>query len=263
MNFTKMHGLGNDFIVIDNTNNTVNLDAKTIKKLANRHFGIGFDQLLMVEKSSVAEFKYRIFNADGSEVEQCGNGARCFAKFVLDKKLTSNNPIVVETKGGIISLLKNGENIEVDMGIASFNPQTIIKNKEQKDSYNIADFEMGLVSMGNPHAVLIVDNIDDEIEEIAKKIQNADEFLNGVNVGFMQIIDKENIKLRVYERGSGETLACGSGASAAVNVGFKNGLLANQVKVSLKGGDCVIKIAKNKTTLIGPATTVFEGQITI
>jgi diaminopimelate epimerase len=133
MNFTKMHGLGNDFIVIDNINNAVNLDAKTIKKLADRHFGIGFDQLLMVEKSSVAEFKYRIFNADGSEVEQCGNGARCFAKFVLDKKLTSNNPIVVETKGGIISLLKNGENIEVDMGIASFNPKTIIKNKEQKD----------------------------------------------------------------------------------------------------------------------------------
>lgn len=261
-----MHGLGNDFIVIDNTNNNIDLSPQTIQNLADRNFGIGFDQLLMVEKPTnpdIAEFKYRIFNANGGEVEQCGNGARCFAKFVTENNLTTNNPIIVETKNGIISLLITNDLVEVDMGSADFNPQSIVKNIDKHTSYTIAGFDMGLVSMGNPHAVLVVDDIDKDIEKTAKKIQNADEFVNGVNVGFMQIIDKNHIKLRVYERGSGETLACGSGACAAVNVGVANNLLENNVKVSLKGGECYIKILKNNTILIGEAKTVFKGQIVL
>jgi diaminopimelate epimerase len=266
MNFTKMHGLGYDFVVIDNTNNNVDLNQDAIKKLAHRHFGIGFDQLLMVEQPTnpnVAEFKYRIFNADGSEVEQCGNGARCFARFVAAKKLTTNNPISVETQAGVISLLIQNEDVVVSMGQANFNPNAIIESNSKQQTYNIAGYEIGLVSMGNPHAVLIVDDIQQDIQEIAQTIQAASEFKNGVNVGFMQIIDTEHIKLRVYERGSGETLACGSGACAAVNVGVVMGLLSHNVVVSLPGGDCTITIQEDTTLLTGPATFVFEGSVNI
>jgi len=267
--FTKMHGLGNDFIVIDNLNDVFNENSINIPKLANRHMGIGFDQLLIVESSGTPgiDFKYRIFNADGQEVQQCGNGARCFALYVFEKKLTNKRKLNVETLNGDIELIINdASSVTVNMGKPEFIPSKIPANFDnQQKKYSINGTEIGVLSMGNPHAVILTDNIENiEIEKTAKDIQNSDHFPEGVNVGFMQINSPSNTSLRVYERGVGETQACGTGACAAVVFGVENNLLDNKVCVSLPGGDLEIKYEKGSDVFMtGPAEFVFEGSIEI
>ena len=252
INFTKMHGIGNDFIVINQINTNFNLSSKTIKSLANRNFGIGFDQLLIVEstKNIKAEFKYRIFNADGKEVEQCGNGARCFYRYIQHHKLTENKTVLVETKSGIIELTETSEeHISVNMG------RPVLKTSSSTDEYI-------LVSLGNPHAVMTVNKNPnwEKYITIGKKIQSK--FSDGVNVGFMLIIDKKNIKLKVLERGSGLTLACGTGACAASAVAISKGLVESPVKVHMDGGDLDIKWdGTNSMTMSGPAQIVYEGKV--
>ena len=272
INFTKMQGLGNDFMVIDAINQSISLSVMQIQKLSNRHFGVGFDQLLLVEKPEAHnnDFKYRIFNADGSEVGQCGNGARCFARFVVEKKLTNkrfDEEIVVETKESVIILLvRNNNEVVVAMGKPIWHSKDIPFG--QLDSVNatyvVEGETLGVVSMGNPHAVLIVDDISQDIETIAKKIQNSVDFPAGVNVNFVSIMDRHNITLRVYERGVGETLACGSGACATVAYLQKiNNIDANEVTVELKGGELFIDIDNNGVNMRGSAEFVFEGQVDI
>jgi diaminopimelate epimerase len=272
LNFTKMHGLGNDFVVIDAINQDVNLSPDQIRFLADRHFGVGCDQLLLVERpsSSEVDFKYRIFNADGGEVEQCGNGARCFARFIRDKGLTGKDDIPVETNTGIIRLQiqANGE-VTVNMGIPRFEPVEIPFEAEQRANQYQLEVDgqywlIGAVSMGNPHAVLHVTNVDSaNVEELGPAIESHLRFPNRVNVGFMEVIDKAHIRLRVYERGVGETLACGTGACAAAVVGQQQGLLDDQVTVTLPGGNLHIHWAGEgqPVMMTGPASTVFEGQI--
>jgi len=272
LNFTKMHGLGNDFMVIDAINQTPNLNVSLIKQWADRRFGIGFDQLLLVERprSSQAEFLYRIYNADGSEVEQCGNGARCFARFVTEKGLTRSKVIPVETNSGLIKLkvLDDGL-VEVDMGLPVFEPQALpfsATDTEIEYALDVAgeSLNIGAVSMGNPHAVLKVDDIETAaVERIGPLIESHQRFPNRVNAGFMQVLDRTHIKLRVYERGAGETLACGTGACAAVVSGIQRGWLDAQVEVSLAGGKLIINWQGdgNPVLMTGSATTVFEGQI--
>lgn len=277
-----MHGLGNDFVVIDAINQSIDLPARTIQKLSDRHTGIGFDQLLLVEtpQSAQAEFRYRIFNADGGEVEQCGNGARCFAVFVREQGLTENTRIPVETAGGLIVLQveENGE-VTVDMGEPDFLPQSLpfivdstveladpAENSAPycKISVNEQAYAIDIVSMGNPHAVLQVPSTDRaDVEMLGRTIGSDSHFPNGVNVGFMEIMDRQSIKLRVFERGAGETLACGTGACAAVAVGIKRQLLDNAVKVKLRGGVLTIRWAGTGCSLFmtGPATSVYKGQI--
>jgi len=269
LNFTKMHGLGNDFIVINNLNDTFNQNLINIPKLANRHTGIGFDQLLIVDSSERADidFKYRIFNADGKEVQQCGNGARCFALYVFEKKLTSKRKLNVETLNGVIELIINdASSVTVNMGEPEFTPSKIPANFDnQHKKYLINSTEIGALSMGNPHAVIIGNNIDNlEIEMTAKDIQNSGYFPESVNVGFMQINSPNNISLRVFERGVGETQACGTGACAAVVFGVENNLLDNKVRVSLPGGNLEISYEKGSDVLMtGPAQFVFEGSVEI
>ena len=268
-NFTKMHGLGNDFIVIENLDNSFNENLVNISQLANRHFGIGFDQLLIVEPSIKQEmdFKYRIFNADGQEVQQCGNGARCFALYVFEKKLTSKKKLKVETLNGDIELVINSSSsVTVNMGTPEFKLSKIPANFDSQDKKYIVDGkEIGVLSMGNPHAVILANNIEHlEIHKTAKDIQNSGHFPEGVNVGFMQINSPSNISLRVYERGVGETQACGTGACAAVVYGVENDLLENKVCVSLTGGDLDINYEKGSDVFMtGPAEFVFEGSIEI
>lgn len=272
--FSKMHGLGNDFVVIDNVTQNVYFSKEKIVALANRNFGIGFDQLLLVEPPYDPEqdFHYRIFNSDGSEVAQCGNGARCFARFVRNKGLINRNRISVSTKSGrmILYLEKDG-NVTVNMGSPIFEPDKIpfIANK-QENTYIIRDGEQtyfcGAVSLGNPHCVIEVDDIDKiDIEKIGSFVQSHERFPEGVNVGFMQIINKQEIKLRVYERGTGETLACGSGACAAVAVGNIQKKLAQDVKVTLLGGELKIRWQGGDAVLkmTGPAEQIYDGQILI
>jgi len=269
LNFTKMHGLGNDFVVINNLNDMFNQNLFNIPKLANRHTGIGFDQLLIVESSERADidFKYRIFNADGKEVQQCGNGARCFALYVFEKRLTNKRKLNVETLNGVIELSINDDSsVTVNMGEPEFTPSKIpanLSNRHKK--YSINDKEMGVLSMGNPHAVIHVNKIENlEIEKTARDIQYSGYFPEGVNVGFMQINSPANISLRVYERGVGETQACGTGACAAVVFGVENNLLENKVSVSLPGGNLDINYEKgSEVFMTGPAEFVFEGFIEI
>jgi len=269
LNFTKMHGLGNDFIVINNLNDVFNESSIDIPELANRHTGIGFDQLLVVESSARADidFKYRIFNADGQEVQQCGNGARCFALYVFEKKLTSKRKLNVETLNGDIELIINdASSVTVNMGEPEFLPSKIPANLDNyHKKYSINDIEIGVLSMGNPHAVILANNIVNlEIDKTAKDIQNSGYFPEGVNVGFMQINSPSNISLRVFERGVGETLACGTGACAAVVYGIENDLLDNNVCVSLPGGDLDINYKKgSEVFMTGPAEFVFEGSIEV
>jgi len=269
LNFTKMHGLGNDFIVINGIDNSFNKHLINIPKLANRHTGIGFDQLLIVESSwrTNIDFKYRIFNADGQEVQQCGNGARCFALYVFEKQLTSKRKLNVETLNGDIELIiNNASSVTVNMGEPEFAPSKIPANfNSQNNKYSINGNEVGIVSMGNPHAVILVNNIKNlEIDKTAKSIQNSGYFPEGVNVGFMQINSPTNISLRVYERGVGETQACGTGACAAVVYGVENNLLKNKVCVSLPGGDLDINYEKRSNVFMtGPAEFVFEGLIEV
>ena len=272
INFTKMHGLGNDFMVIDAINQTPDLNVSQIKQWADRRFGIGFDQLLLVERarSSQAEFLYRIYNADGSEVEQCGNGARCFARFVTEKGLTNSKVIPVETSAGLITLnVLNDGLVEVDMGLPLFEPAALPFSATGIDTEYTLDvagesLNIGAVSMGNPHAVLKVDDVDSAaVERIGPLIESHKRFPNRVNAGFMQVLDRTHIKLRVYERGAGETLACGTGACAAVVSGIQRGWLDAQVEVSLAGGKLIINWQGdgNPVLMTGSATTVFEGQI--
>lgn len=272
LEFTKMHGLGNDFIVIDAINQDVDLSEKQVRFLADRHFGVGCDQLLLVEASETDEvdFIYRIFNADGGEVEQCGNGARCFAAYVREKGLTDKDHIRVETASGVIELhVQSDGQITVDMGVPEFSPWKIPFNADTRlDEYaldvNGQVLKIGAVSMGNPHAVTVVDNVDTaEVFELGPDIESHPLFPNRVNAGFMQVIDDSHIRLRVFERGAGETLACGTGACAAVAVGYLQGYLSNEVKVDLPGGSLQISWQGEASPVMmtGPATTVFEGKI--
>ncbi len=272
--FTKMHGLGNDFVVIDAINQDIDLTEEQVRFIADRHFGIGCDQLLLVEaaESDDVDFVYRIYNADGGEVEQCGNGARCFAVFVREKGLSNKNPIVVETNTGVISVYIEDDNqVRVDMGVPELNPWNIPFNADTRRKEYSLDVRgevltIGAVSMGNPHAVTIVENIDTSaVDELGAAIENHPLFPNRVNAGFMQIVDDTHIRLRVYERGAGETLACGTGACAAMVVGVLQGHLANDVQVELPGGNLQISWQGEASAVMmtGPATTVFEGKISV
>lgn len=273
LKFTKMHGLGNDFIVLDGINQKIELNQQQIRKLADRHFGIGFDQLLLVEKAEgAADFRYRIFNADGGEVEQCGNGARCFVRYVHDHGLTHKNEIRIETLSGVISpKLETNGNITVDMGKPIFEPEAIPFIAEKRKpiySLEVQDrlITISVLSMGNPHAVLVVQDVDTApVETEGALIETHSRFPKKVNVGFMQIIDRSHIKLRVFERGAGETLACGTGACAAVVAGINLGLLDRQVAVSTRGGELTIRWPGDDEPvwMTGPAETVFEGEINL
>lgn len=273
LKFSKMHGLGNDFIVIDAIRQSVSLNAAQVKFLADRHFGIGCDQLLLVEKSDRpdVDFRYRIFNADGGEVSQCGNGARCFARFVYDNGLTGKTTIAVETASGVIypTLQQDGQ-ISVDMGQPRFLPEQVpFKVAEAANTYMLAiepghQVEIAALSMGNPHAVMLVDDVDTApVLEIGPLIEAHPQFPERVNAGFMQLVSHDAIKLRVYERGAGETSACGTGACAAVVSGIRRGLLAREVAVQLPGGQLHISWPDQhaSVTMTGPATHVFDGEI--
>jgi len=266
--FTKMQGLGNDFIIIDNIEGDVSLSIEEIRQLSDRHFGIGFDQLLMVESSSTkgVDFRYVIFNADGSEVSQCGNGARCFALYLQKKDLTNKNTITVETNSGNLVLMINQDNsVRVEMGEPNFVPSEIpFITQSQAIEYSLEGQKAGVLSIENPHAVIILKDIDTEdIKAIATRLQNSDYFPEGVNVGFMQILDRNEINLRVIERGVGETLACGSGACAAVIHGIRLGLLENKVKAHLKGGDAFVEFYGDMVYLSGPGEFVYEGVVNL
>ena len=272
LKFTKMHGLGNDFVVVDAVSRKVYFNKAQIERLGDRNRGIGFDQLLVVEPPTNPDmdFRYRIFNCDGSEVEHCGNGARCFAKFVLDRELTHKRQINVETKRGQIQLnvLDNGH-VQVDMGEPSFLPADLPFTAEaMQDLYQIdangETVELTPVSVGNPHAVIRVDALSDElVNRIGPVVEDHEAFPNNVNVGFMQVVTRSEVNLRVYERGVGETQACGTGACAAVVAGIKQGWLDQDVLVHLPGGDLRIAWQGPTTPIImtGAAEKVFEGQI--
>ena len=268
--FTKMHGLGNDFVVIDAISQSIDLTTEQIRLLAHRHFGIGCDQLLLAEPSAIADFRYRIFNADGGEVEQCGNGARCFARFVIDQGLTTQRTINVETARGLIQLhVRDDGQITVDMGRPDFQPSALpfsaaMAQREYQLEVDNQTLTIGAVSMGNPHAVTAVNKIDDApLTELGPLISSHPRFPQGVNAGFMQIEDRQHIRLRVYERGVGETLACGSGACAAVAIGRQWNCLDETVAVALPGGTLTIHWSggDQPLSMTGPATSVFEGQI--
>lgn len=272
--FTKMHGLGNDFVVIDAINQDIDLTEDQVQFIADRHFGVGCDQLLLVEEaeSNDVDFIYRIYNADGGEVEQCGNGARCFAVFVREKGLTNQTNIRVETASGIIELHTHPDGqVTVNMGTPELSPWNIPFNADTRlDEYaldvNGEMLKIGAVSMGNPHAVTIVDNVDTTaVDELGAAIESHPLFPNRVNAGFMQIIDDAHIRLRVFERGAGETLACGTGACAAMVVGRAQGHLGEEVQVDLPGGSLQISWQGEASPVMmtGPATTVFEGKITV
>jgi diaminopimelate epimerase len=272
--FSKMHGLGNDFVVIDNVTQNVFFSKEKIQQLSDRNFGIGFDQLLMVEPpyDPDQDFHYRIFNADGTEVSQCGNGARCFARFVKMKGLTNRNKIVVSTKAGrmVLYLEKDGQ-VTVNMGVPEFEPNLVpIKANKREKIYILRaqeqTFFCGAVSMGNPHCVLLVDDVQTaDVETMGPLLEKHERFTEGANVGFMQIINHSHIKLRVYERGAGETLACGSGACAAVAIGQLQNRLSKEVRVDLPGGSLKIRWQGNGNELkmTGAAEHIFDGYINL
>ena len=272
LHFTKMHGIGNDFVVINAVDRPITLNTQQLQQIANRHLGIGCDQILLVESyaGNDADFRYRIFNADGGEVEQCGNGARCFARFVIDQGLTHKTNIPVMTSAGkIILTVQNNGDITVNMGIPITQPAKIpfITEHEQNDYSLILDntpITFGAVSMGNPHAVLTVDNIATApVATWGALLESHPQFPNRVNVGFMQILNPEHIRLRVFERGTGETQACGTGACAAVVIGILQNKLTNIVKVDLPGGQLTVQWQSRTAPVImtGPAKSVFTGCI--
>ena len=274
LRFTKMHGAGNDFVVIDGVRQTVALTPDKLRLIADRHFGIGCDQILLVEKSlrHDADFRYRIFNADGGEVEQCGNGARCFVRFVHEKKLTSKKAIVVETKSGLISpRLEEDGRVTVNMGAPVLEPARIPFTSDSDAVIQPLEVDgqivqISAVSMGNPHAVQVVDDVDNApVERQGFLIERHARFPNRVNAGFMQVMDRNHIKLRVYERGAGETLSCGTGACAAVVAGIRRGLLDETVHVATRGGTLTISWSGDGEPVLmtGPAITVFEGEINL
>ncbi|TRZ63425.1 diaminopimelate epimerase [Pseudomonas alloputida] len=272
LRFTKMHGLGNDFMVLDLVSQHAHIQPKHAKQWGDRHTGIGFDQLLIVEAPNNPEvdFRYRIFNADGSEVEQCGNGARCFARFVLDKRLTAKKRIRVETKSGIIVLdVQNDGQVSVNMGPPRFIPAEIpFVADAQAPSYPLEVdgqlYSIAAVSMGNPHAVLRVDDVSTApVHELGPKIENHPRFPQRVNAGFIQVIDRHRANLRVWERGAGETLACGTGACAAAVAAISQGWMDSPVSLDLPGGRLHIEWAGpgKPVMMTGPAVRVYEGQV--
>ncbi len=272
LKFSKMHGLGNDFVVLDGLSQSLSLTPEQLCYLADRHFGVGCDQILVVEKPTQpgVDFRYRIFNADGGEVEQCGNGARCFVRFVHEQGLTDKREIRVETRSGIIAPRLEGDGtVTVDMGIPRFLPNEIPFLADDDVIIHLLDvadetLETSVVSMGNPHAVQVVDSVDTApVAEHGPLIERHSRFPQRVNAGFMQIVDRHAIKLRVYERGSGETLACGTGACAAAVTGIRRGLLDSPVRVTTRGGDLSIVWggAGRPVLMTGPAITVFTGEI--
>ena len=274
VHFTKMHGLSNDFVVIDAVSQHVSLRSSQIQKLADRNTGIGFDQLLLIEPPSRpdADFDYRIFNSDGGEVEHCGNGARCFAKFVTDRELTTKPVITVNTSRGLIELtLTETGLVRVNMGHPALDPTTLpYQGPPEPDQTHTVVLEtpngarsFGLISMGNPHAVTVVDSVDaTAVSDIGQAIQNSPQFPDSVNVGFMEIISPTEIRLRVFERGVGETLACGTGACAAMAYGHLLGQLDQDVIVATRGGNLQIEWQGEGYDLMmtGPAESVFEGE---
>ncbi len=274
LKFTKMHGAGNDFVVLDGTRQKIDLSPEQMRLLADRRFGVGCDQILLVEKAQhkSADFRYRIFNADGGEVEQCGNGARCFMRFVYDSKLTSKREITVETKCGlIIPRLEEDGRVTVNMSAPIFEPARIpftggTGATSEPLELSGQTLQISAVSMGNPHAVQIVADIElAPVTELGSLIENHPRFPNRVNAGFMQIKDRHHIKLRVYERGAGETLSCGTGACAAAVAGIRLGLLDSPIHVATRGGTLTIAWQNNDAPVLmtGPAMTVFSGEINL
>ena len=272
LSFTKMHGLGNDFVVIDATSQPVDLTMEQIRFLADRRLGVGCDQLLLVEppRQPEADFTYRIFNADGGEVEQCGNGARCFARYVRDQGLTRKQQIAVATAAGIITLQVEADGqVTVDMGVPIFEPADVpFAADTRAEVYPLeveaTQVEVSVVSMGNPHAVMRVEQVDKApVTSLGPRIESHARFPRRVNVGFMQVVDRQHIRLRVFERGVGETLACGSGACAAVVVGRQRGWLDDKVTVGLTGGNLKIQWQGEGQPVLmtGPAVSVYEGRI--
>ena len=274
LRFTKMHGLGNDFVVIDAIHQRFEPSPEQCRFIADRHFGIGCDQILLVEaaREPGVDFHYRIFNSDGSEVEQCGNGARCFARFVLDHGLTDKQVIAVDTHAGRIRLyVEEDGQVRVNMGRPRFEPGEIPFQAEREQLLYPLDIDggeipVGVLSMGNPHAVLRVESVAGApVARLGPLIEAHPRFPNRVNAGFIEVVDRGHIRLRVYERGSGETLACGSGACAAVVAGQRQGLLDRRVRVQLPGGDLVIEWVGNgePVWMTGPVRAVFEGEIAL
>ncbi|WP_366144643.1 diaminopimelate epimerase [Idiomarina sp.] len=273
LHFSKMHGLGNDFMVVDNVTQNLYVNPDQIRQWANRHTGVGFDQLLLVEPpyDPDLDFHYRIFNADGSEVSQCGNGARCFAKFVKAKGLSNKNHLKVSTKAGkmILHLEKDGQ-VTVDMGEPLFEPaQVPFKAQKAEQTYvlrvNDETVMCGVVGLGNPHCVIAVDSVDTApVDTLGAAVAAHERFPESVNVGFMQQLSADEIKLRVFERGVGETQACGSGACAAAVAGIQQGLLNERVKVSLPGGDLLIRWQQGlPVKMTGPAELIYDGQMVL
>lgn len=272
LKFTKMQGLGNDFVVFDGVSQTIRLTEQQIRRLADRHFGVGCDQVLLVEPPTMAgaDFRYRIFNADGGEVQQCGNGARCFVRFVHDKGLSPKREIRVETASGIIvPRLEEGGEVTVNMGVPRFEPADIPFVADRRAlTYPLEVggqvVEISALSMGNPHAVQVVPDLDEApVQTEGSLIERHPRFPRRVNAGYMQILDRGRIRLRVFERGAGETLACGTGACAAVVAGITRGFLDPEVGVTTQGGDLAIRWGGEgqPVWMTGPAVTVFEGQI--
>jgi diaminopimelate epimerase len=272
LHFTKMHGLGNDFVVLDGIRQQVSLSTEQVRHIADRHFGVGCDQLLLVESynDDDADFRYRIFNADGGEVEQCGNGARCFARFVYDQGLTQKTTIPVMTASGriVLQIQPDGQ-VTVDMGIPELEPERIPFISETRQTlYNLQLEEevvsFAAVSMGNPHAVLqVADTETAPVQRLGSRLESHPVFPRRVNVGFMQVVGRKHIRLRVFERGAGETLACGTGACAAVVAGRLQGLLDEDVTVELRGGQLRVRWQGEgqPVWMTGPAETVFRGTI--
>lgn len=272
LEFTKMHGLGNDFMVVDGITQTPGFNRDVIQRLADRHKGIGFDQLLIVEPPMDPEtdFHFRIYNADGSEAEQCGNGMRCLARFVRDRGLTWKNRIMATTMSGKVKMtLEKSGLISVQMGSPRFEPETIPLNKDSRQNiYQLhagdETFEVASLSMGNPHALVFVEDVNKaEVERLGATIGRHPDFPNQTNVGFIQVVDQGHIRLRVFERGSGETLACGSGACAAMVAARVNGHVKDNIRVDLPGGHLFIRWSGgNKSVqMTGPATIVYKGQL--
>jgi len=292
-NFTKMHGAGNDFVVLDGVRQTIEMTPERARALGDRHFGIGADQILLVEPASSpdADFRYRIFNSDGSEVEHCGNGARCFVRFVHETGLSDRNPLRAEIATGIIVLDEgDDEQVTVEMGSTRFDPAALpfdaaglATRTESADTlYTLplregaaapapaacsdlpATVEISLVAISNPHAVQIVDDVDRApVEGVGPLVESHPRFARRVNAGFMQIVDRHTIRLRVYERGAGETLACGTGACAAVAAGIRRGVLDTPVRVHARGGVLTVDWDGSSLRMTGPAQSVYTGQVDI
>jgi diaminopimelate epimerase len=272
--FSKMQGQGNDFVVIDGVSQAVTLDAQSIRKWADRHFGVGFDQLLLVEKAEhpANDFRYRIWNADGGEVEQCGNGARCFAKFVVAQGLTPKHEIRVETASGVIQpRIEASGQVTVDMGAPRFTPKDIPFEATDAQITHLLSVagvmvEISVLSMGNPHAVQVVEDVDRApVTTQGPLIEHHPRFPRRVNAGYMQPLSRSHIKLRVWERGAGETLACGTGACAAVVAGIRRGLLDPEVRVTTRGGDLAVRWNGDGSPVMmtGDAVRVFDGELEI